>query len=288
MAGDIFQVIDPDGGVFTLNDGTVCFLLGEDGFGLDDIDIIEERTPYVDGATFKGITQGTREPVVFLGVYRESMDVLEAYEEQLQRNLNPFRGEYTLRVIRMDGRTRDIKARLRAYPWSTNDKDGPLWASRKLIFHCPDPHFYDPVQAAQVVTLGPSGLVLPFTLAATLPSTAIDTTFTAQNAGDLPTYPVLVITGPGTNPVITNNTSGKVMSLTQVLDTGDTVTIDMLAATIMWYDASGGTTTSILQTRSASSAFWPLVRGSNSIRVQMTSASNGGVAMTWYNRYLVA
>ena len=288
MPGDVFQMIDPSGGVFTLNDDTVTFLLGEDGFGLDGLSFIEEKTPYVDGTTHKGLYTSPREPVIFLAAMKDSQANLQTFEEQLTRNLNPYKGEFTLRVTRMDGRTRDIKARLNAYPWSTKDKDGPVYATRKLIFRCPDPHFYDPTQASQSTTLGPLGLTLPFNLAQTLPTASMDTTFSSQNAGDLDTYPVMVVAGPGTNPVITNNTSGKVMSLTKVLDTGDTVTIDMLAATIAWYDSSAGTTTSILHLRSAASVFWPLVRGSNSIRVQMTSANMGSISMTYYNRYLVA
>jgi hypothetical protein len=100
---------------------------------------------------------------------------------------------------------------------------------------------------------------------------------------------VITITGPGTDPTITNVTTGKKMELSAggglTLDTGDIVTVDMQAADVWWYDASAGTTTRATQKMSTDSAFWYLDVGSNTVRVQMSSANNGGIRLAYYNWY---
>ena len=108
------------------------------------------------------------------------------------------------------------------------------------------------------------------------------------NAGDVDTWPTIVIDGPSDNPVITNVTTNKVMDITQAMDANDYITIDMEGAAITFWDNSGGTSTSILSGMSATSEFWPLVKGENEISILVDNPAGGSIDVSWHNRYLGA
>lgn len=290
--GEQFYYTDPEGNSRALNDGNHSFFLLRAGFGMEGIQVYDERTPYRDGATEKGIYTPGRNFHVKVAMYHESQSALVAYERAFRSDLNPYIDRDTLGAFRMicaDGVERSINCYPTGYADDSSQRD-VVACTRVLSFYAPDPYWYDPEQQTTTVTLDvDGGLEFPvYDGAAEIAfnDTDIDDTEDINNAGDVDAWPVIRITGAGDNPVITNNETGKLMSLTQSMDANDYIEIDMENATIVFYDDTAGSTTSALDTMSAASEFWPLVRGHNEINFVFTGGAGATMTMTWYNRYL--
>jgi hypothetical protein len=203
---------------------------------------------------------------------------LDAYNRALSRAVSAYKDTEALgalRVIRPDGAERRIGCWM--VEWPDPALTGPGSAVVTPAFWAESPWFYDPTLMTQTLSLSTGGLAMPWTFPITFPATAIDTTVYPNNVGDVPTWPTIRIWGPGEDPSIENETTSKIMGLTQSLDAGDYVDIDMEAGTVDWYDYSGGTTTPIIETISAASEFWELVRGENAVHIEVSDAYGGGV-----------
>jgi hypothetical protein len=83
---------------------------------------------------------------------------------------------------------------------------------------------------------------------------------TVNNAGDVPSWPVLLLRGPLTSPTVANQTTGAYLQLQNVnLQAGETLVISMAKATILKGSQN------YMQYKSSVSEFWPLVPGNNII-----------------------
>ncbi len=162
-------------------------------------------------------------------------------------------------------------------------------AAKTIVFHfvSEDAFFYDPTERVETIGVsGPGGLTFPITFPITFTSADIDETISVDNAGEAPTWPTVRVYGPGDNPSLENTTTGKTMAITQTLDSGDYIEIDMEAATVMFSDATDGSTTSIIENISDASEFWELAVGENEIEVNVENAVSGSVRFSYNLRYL--
>jgi hypothetical protein len=108
--------------------------------------------------------------------------------------------------------------------------DGSLnWARRLLsyqdvsgIFKASDPRLYDPEQRTVLFSLETSGgsaegweipWEIPWEVGADVLDLAVNVTYAAGSRLGAPEFPVIRITGPITNPVITNETTGEKIDL---------------------------------------------------------------------------
>lgn len=154
---------------------------------------------------------------------------------------------------------------------------GATWQDLILTLECPDPYPRDVVATAHTFTSG-TGLTTwwPYYELQFMPS-AVYAEETIANGGQIEAWPVITITGPGSNPTLTNLTTGEVLELSAngglSLVAGETVTIDT--------NERGATRKTILDGGGANlwpyatpaSDMWPLVVGDNLIRVQMDGAT---------------
>ena len=281
----------------TLNDNVHRYLIGFSGVGMEGVNTLGRQLPYHDGETHLGLYTPRREVTVVLDILAATQSALVTAEQALRRLLNPYVDADVPGVLRFT-RANGVVRAIRCFPVAIgeNSADRRVFAARRAIrFVAADPWWYDPdMRVVGAFLLAAGGLEFPWFEGATIgfPATTMDNIITAVNEGDVDTWPVIVVEGPGEDPVFTNNTSGKVLSCTEsggiTLDADDTLTVDMEAATIEWYDDSEDTTTSMLGTLTAASEFWPLVRGANEIRLVMASAPSGTINVTWYDRYIGA
>ncbi len=95
------------------------------------------------------------------------------------------------------------------------------------------------------------------------------------------TAPTIVFTGPIQNPRLYNDTIGAVMGLDITLVSGDAITVDMKARTIVQ-----GTNTNRMSTKTAESKFWTLAPGENLIRLTATTFDTGTATITWRSAFL--
>lgn len=289
MNGYLFYYIDPAGVQYTLTDQVRSFLRrgGMRGFGVLRTEIASARRPYRSGALRLGTPYTPpREMQIALEIIHDSYAEWDAYQRAMRRAVSAYKDTNslgTLRIVRPDGVVRCIDCWL--VEWPDPEMDGPLCGVVLLTFWAPDPFFYDPVPRKVSFQLTSGGLAFPVAFSVTFTPMNIDTRLCPYNAGDVETWPVLVIYGPGTNPAIENETTHQKIAITQEMDAGDHITINMDAGTITWYDASEQEENNIIENISDESEFFPLVRGENVLRCTMESAVSGGITCTFYERY---
>ncbi|TFB85853.1 hypothetical protein E3O44_12690 [Cryobacterium algoricola] len=138
-----------------------------------------------------------------------------------------------------------------------------------LTLIAPDPTIYDNsaggLQTATVVPVTGGGVTWPITWPIVWAPGGLPTTIT--NTGNLASYPLITLTGPATNPTITNVSTGQFFTLQGLTTTGtDVIVIDMLNRTVL---LNGGP---ILTYMTTTSSWWPLLSGSNSIKLTTTNS----------------
>lgn len=290
MLSDVYAIA-PDGTLIKLTDRAAGFyLLSVTGLSMRDVNPVVGRVPYLDGARLRGSYVAERKVAVALGIVKSTPGALQEAVAALQSQLSPKRivdptsEHFTLRVVTLDGRTRDVDG---LFTLADVQYDGPCYARVSLTFHAPNPFWYDPEEHEESLSLpAGTGAGFPLSFSVSFASTTIDGHIYPVNGGDVEVWPVIRVTGPADNPALTNVTTGKKVEITQAQDTDDYIEIDMENGTVMFYDASLGTLTSILKNISADSEFWSLAVGENDIHVVAENASGGSITLSWYDRFV--
>jgi hypothetical protein len=286
MPRDVWFYRDQNGVEYTLNDNVIVFLQDVQGHDGAAVSSAGDRYPYQQGEEFREGSQyaGPIDVAFLMRLMHDTYGDAEAFADAYLRNLNPFKGQGQgrLRRRRPDGTDRALDC-IRAA--GTFKRDGPASGDVYLRFHGKYPFWYDPTQHEEIFGLmGDAGIAFPITFPITFGVADIDASADTVNDGDIPAWPTIKVLGPGTNPTVDNDTTGKVMAITQVLDTGDYITIDMKEAVVWFYDATDGSTTQINDSISAASEFWQLQPGVNSVHVTMADTTSGSVEL-WYTVY---
>lgn len=283
--------IDPTG-VETLLNGETFYdcMIGRQGFFNVPLDLIDQEVPLEPGSREKYIQIHASDPRLPLLVSAESESDLAMARRALVRAMNPMRGLGTLRFIAADGVTRELACRvvdgLRGD--ESDNARGPGWFVAGLIFRAADPFWYDasdltlsvsPSTPTDFMEVGTAFLPLH------LSHSAAAGTFSIDNDGDVEAWPVWTITGPGDTIVLTNNTTGEAITLSNngglSLSGGQTLTIDTRpgAKTLLRDDGS-----SKFSYLSDTSSLWALQPGNNDISLSMGSTTGASELRLAYKR----
>lgn len=185
-----------------------------------------------------------------------------------------FSAPGTLRVTAPGGDQRDLGPGACYYVGGLElDESYPqkftTWALVPLQLEAADPFWYDTTNT----TVG------PYT------NTQMASTQTVSNGGKYLVYPTWTLTGPFTNMIITDTTTGLKIDLTAnggiSLVNGDTLTINTSAGTIV------KNTTDSRDKLTTASVLFPLVVGNNSITFTYSGGVNGQTTaqVTFKQRY---
>lgn len=105
-----------------------------------------------------------------------------------------------------------------------------------------------------------------------------------ENDGDVAAWPVWTVTGPGSDLVLGNDTTGERLALAHTFGPGESVTIDTQpgAKTVTTPDGS-----SLFSSLSPDSVLWALGAGATSVQVQFAGATAASrVALRYRRRWL--
>lgn len=243
-------------------------IIGRAGAFAPAIQVIEQEVPLQPGARIRLVKTPSRPIKIPLLVRASSESVLATTRRTIEFALNPLRGPGTLQIQANDGTTRQMTCYCEAGR-EGDEADtvrGPGWVVLPLQFRALDPYFYDLANTSVTQTTFPA-------------------TFTQTNNGDEQAWPIWTITGPGTNPSITNNTTGKVLNFpayallaSQVL-TIDTRPTGATAKTITRENGSNQ-----FSQLASTASLWPLVTGGNSITITMTGTTGASQVQLQYKQ----
>lgn len=279
--------IDPGGAAFPF-DGSANYtaLWGRQGAFAPPVSVIGQETPLQPGERVRFVKTTARAVRVPLLVRAQDEATLASVRRALRYALNPNRGAGTLQMLAADGVTRQLTAYCDGgYEGDeTETNRGPGYLVLPLAFKALDPYWYD--LNATVLAFSPAGAVAFFQtpmLPVHLSPSGISSSFTVQNTGDVPCWPVWTITGPGTNPTLTNNTTGKSIVMTVTLTGGQTITIDTRPGAKTVTREDGSLHYAYL---SFTSSLWPLIVGANNIALSMTgTTSASGLQLSYKQAY---
>lgn len=130
-------------------------------------------------------------------------------------------------------------------------------------FLASDPRVYDAVLQSPSIGLPTAGTGFAFTFGFPL-SFGVATSggnLNLSNAGNFPTRPLLTVQGPCLNPSITNVTAGKQLAFGITLGSGDSLTIDTDARSVLLNGIA-----SRRNTLTAASQWWELAPGTSTLQ----------------------
>jgi hypothetical protein len=286
-----FALVDTSGSVHALDATTgVNVLLGERGLGAPPIAVLEDKLPYAPGTALRRISTGPAVIELPVEIAAATTALLDALLDTVrgwllpgtERSSSP--GTVFLRVTRSDGAQREIEAVYAGGLEGDGAAGVDTWQDAVLTLRAPDPYWRDVTATTFDFTSG-EGISswFPYWPYNLTPS-AVFAEQSVTNSGQAEAWPVWTITGPGTDPTLTNLTTGEVLALDLALGAGDVVTIDTSergakAKTIADQDGAN-----LWPFASPTSVLWPLERGLNSIRVEMGNTDGSSSVDLSYRR----
>lgn len=276
-----------------LTDLVLHHVMEFDGFGMPPLRRLSERGPLQDGDTDIGFRLDPRIIRMQVHLYGLTNQGLHERREALLNALRPGASSdpIKLRYTYPGGLTRQID--VHASGGMTFNGANRLRANMPEVIElrAADPTWYDPngasVQFAQ--TGGGTAMPMPVLFPLTFGASSLDVTQLVNLAGDNAwvTYPIIYATGPVTNLVLTNTTTGKKLDFTgSTIGTGVTYTIDTRYGRKTVIDSSAVNRISQL-TADSDIAGWALQPGNNSLRATGTSVNNATSIVIQYNQRFI-
>ena len=156
--------------------------------------------------------------------------------------------------------------------------ESPIDTTYQVTGVCADPFIFGDTTVTSAQIRPPSGggysvpMIVPY-----ISDASVGGSITLTNVGEETAMPVITLTGLLTQPVITNQTTGKRLELNYTLPAGQTMTIDMSRQLIIRSGASQ------IGAKTIASDWWGIAPGTNTISVMSMSSSDSGYAVLTFN-----
>jgi len=198
--------------------------------------------------------------------------------------LDPTKGEGTLTVADGTSAGRFLRC---VYDAGLDEleEEHPDFNTGALIFRAAWPYWLDGAEQSVSVTQGTTLTKwFPF-LPLVLGASDAFASFVVTNGGDVPAWPVVTVTGPGTDVTVQNLTTGASWTVSGALAAGSKLIVDtrpsFKAVTVDGTNAFGRLT--------PTSQLWALAPGANRVQVSIALTSAASLAaFTWRNAWLSA
>lgn len=262
-------ITNRNGQTINLNDETNWYCLNLSGTGLPTPRTWLQPLPYEHGSLYVGMKYPERQLTAHLVLKGESYADRLRLEGELVDVVGTHRGLLTLTITLASGAQRVINGVVTdGLQYPPEALVGPTARRIPLVFTCPDPLFRATTRTV-----------------VTLPNWAQSGGFAYY--GTAPAYPRIEITGPVTNPTITNLNTNQKLSFALSLAAGErleiTTTPGHKAAIKV---SSTGVETDVTTTLTADSAIWAIERRNNAILVTGTGGSGSAGTLSFVTRYL--
>lgn len=286
MTDELVSWIDADGAEHSLGpDSSVALLVGREDWWMPEFDFAADPVPFQPGARLRQVSAKPREPALPLLLRAESYDALWQLRKDVLGWFDPTRGDGYLRVTDPQGEQRELAARavsglgLRE-KWPDSS---PTHQHAVVTLRAYEPYWQDTEEQEQAFGTPQTAVWFPI-FPLNLASSSVFSNPVVDNNGDVEAWPVWTITGPGSNPVLANQTTGKSISLTLTLAAGEQVIIDTRPGEKSVTNAVGA---SLFPYLSSTSELWPLARGVNLLAVTVASSTSAtSVSLRYKRRWL--
>jgi hypothetical protein len=280
---ETFEWVDPDGVVIDLD----VLASGLSGRFLPPIAFSEESVPLQAGSRLRQVRPLARDVALPFIVVSSDPVAKRMALRRLAAAMDPTRGDGRLRCG-FAGQMRELRCRYAGgFDLDESaDLSTPEVQRALVVFRAFDPFWYD--QAVTAVTVGPTQASFFPILPLRLSGSEVYADTEVDNDGDVETWPLWTVTGPGVGPVLRNLTTGKAIDLTGVsLGAGETVEIDTRPGFKTVRRGDGSNLYGEMVT--PPSSLWPLVKGSNSLRLEMSATTaDTSFALRYQRRWLSA
>jgi hypothetical protein len=281
----------------TAGDSLTLAVMEHDGLGMAPVRRQTNQGPTQHGQTLVAARLRPRIVTLKLKVTGTSASNLWTQHNLYTRMMNQINAQFYLDVTLDSGATRRLDVAY--YQGLTLSREARLSRAyttlEMLQLIADDPILYDatPISYSFGLGGGGTGTPVPLIVPTTIGSSVIDDTQTITYTGTWEEYPVIKITGPLEDCVITNTTTDEKLDFTgTTIGAGDYYEIDLRYGYKTVTDSSGANQLADL-TSDSDLATWHLAPhpeardGINSIQVEGTSATGAtNVAITYYTRYL--
>lgn len=289
MSDEVVSWVDADGGITVLP-------VEWDAHGrfMPQVIIDSDEVPGREGAVPRQARHGVHEFILPLWLTDSTPEALRTQLRTLVDVMNPVNDDDTVRLgkIQVQSVLGDVREIECAYASGLemaekiNDSSGPTFQRVPISFTAFDPYWQDPSPSSKTFTVTSVPKFFPiFPLHLTASQLVVDDV--VVNAGSVKTWPVWTITGPGTDIVLTNLTTGQKLDFgSHALGTGEVLTVDTRpghkSATLQdgtsvysWVDW----TVSIM---------WPIGRGTSVVSLDMAGITVGvsSLQVSYQQRYL--
>jgi hypothetical protein len=178
---------------------------------------------------------------------------------------------------------RMCRARKHNCPWDIN-RAFAGGAKATSLLHSTDPRWYAAPSVSQTAPLPAAlggGLPIAATIPAVLADGGIGALLTVVNAGQFESRPILIVTGPATNPVIANNSlpGAPFIGVNIALAPGDTLAIDLDWGSIV-YTVAGTTLGSPRRDQLMAGTTWWNLPKQSSNQIALTTSDAAPVTGT--------
>lgn len=285
---------------YDISFGELAWLDNVAGLYIPESHRLGETGPFQNGSTDLGYRLDERMLELALVITAADEAALEQKMDLLALAIAPDSRPVSLRKYRADGARRQIDLFIRdSIPASTQDLGMGSTFSQRLALACvaPDPIWYSPTLSSVSFGIAVSGgaWAIPWAIPWSIGSSALDQTINVAYGGSWEEYPIIIIQGPITSPIITNTTTGDVLDFTgATLGVSDVWTINLRYGNKTVVDQNGVNKISALTSASTLGTWRLLSRrdtagGINAIRVQGSGGSTATQVFMKYNeRYINA
>jgi hypothetical protein len=283
-----FTIIGPDGATAVFNDPTdpeyVGMLTELTGFDMPEVRENADNLVQMDGGIHGDFFFGRR-PFTMSGRILPIASATDRNSKitHLQRAVTALRGDAIVKFTPDGGQEQFLAARVQQ-PLRIS---GNWIKDFQIAMVAADPRRYSTVLESSTVaadaTAGVGGfsfnLSFPINFGAASPTGQV----LVENNGNMDTWPVLTITGPGTNPSIYNASTDQRISFAYTLAAGETLVVDTLNRTVKL----NGVTDRYSALDFTNTEWWPLIPGINDIRLAFASYSAGAtLKVDWRHAWL--
>jgi phage-related protein len=278
VTAEITQFVDPFGVVTTLDVDWQA-----KGRFMPEVLHEEDGVPGQPGARHRASRHKEHDFTIRITISAADEPGLRTAQRAMVSSMDPTRGEGTIRVTSPLADVREIPVyyvdglQMDESPGAS----GPTMQQCDVTFRAYDPYWRDPSDVSGTFTIGAAPTFFPI-FPIRLAASQIAASQPVLNGGDVDTWPVITLVGPGGAITLRNLTTGKsTVFSTVALGAGESIVIDTRPGvkTVTKNDGSN-----LFSDLDPTTALWSLQPGSNSVQLEMSGASVGASSLVFAYR----